>query len=198
MVETGKENIQEKALEKTGEMPQRQTAEQTPVLFAQAVADKLDKMGEAIKALREVFIDKIDRDANASFTISDLSKRLSDHEKDYHFSINKPLILEFVDMRDMICRYIKDCKDCEQEAIRRILPSLKRHVEIVLEKYSVAMYKTREGDIFDPKKQIAVENVKTPDKKRIGRIAENITEGYYLKTTVKIIRYETVKVFVKE
>ncbi|MDR3318554.1 MAG: nucleotide exchange factor GrpE [Clostridiales bacterium] len=158
--------------------------------------DALRQLADAYNTLAEQFAKKIADNEDSKFTITDLRNRLIQHEENYHYSIIKPLIMEFIETRENLNKFserfaVRIPYDAEAE-----LKIILRGIDISLEKFSIFPFSGAGAD-FDPSTQKAVEVQLTDNKNLKDKIAKKISPGYYLQDKHKstIIKPETVTVY---
>lgn len=159
--------------------------------FTQLLESHIDK-------ILNVFEQKLAYDATKQQQIDRLHAEVQQYRTDLIAKTNRPLVNGIIQLHGDIGKLAENLKtktaeELKPERVVRAFAELQSDIEILLDQNGIVAF-TEPSDNFEPKRQRAVRNVKTPEAHRTGTIAERLRPGF--EQGADLIQKERVSVYV--
>lgn len=158
-----------------------------------SVEDLSAKMDE----MKQLFLQKIAHTEHEEQVVNQMHAELQKYKQDMYSQLIRPILLDIIEIRDSILR-MSSCFAAKPEGEQSVpLKTFKDYafdIQDILEKNSITIYDSHQGDEYLAIKHKVVRKLSTSDESLHGKIAESLSSGYeYLG---KVISPEKVAVYI--
>ena len=179
-----------------------ETVDVNTVRDVEEVLKSITELSDKIDGLSDLFNKKIMHTAHEEQIVDKMHEELQKYKEDMYAQLVRPILLDIIDMRDSIMRMSKVYSEKPEE--EQVIPlktfsGYSYDVQDILEKNNINIYKSEEGDSFEPIRHRVVKKVNTPVEELHGKIAETMSDGYeYMGKTISpekiaVYTYESSK-----
>jgi grpE len=160
------------------------------------ILENIGSINDKLNGMNELFLKKIQSTSFEKEIADKLHEEIQEYRNDLHFQLVKPLILDFINMRESMKKGVGNFREKTDEEKLKLLQSYIEEIEIILENNDIEIYETENGKNikFDAKKQKIMKKIKTSDEELHGRIYTISSSGYMHKG--KVILPEKVEVYI--
>jgi|GEM_PF-870674 len=164
-----------------------------------AILDAVAMLGGQVQALEKLFNAKILHSEHEKKIVDQMHRELQKYKEDMYAQLIRPILLDVIAMRDSILKQLKEHRskpEGEQHIPLQMFETYSFDTDEILEKNSIAIYKSESNTDFIPIRQKVVKKTPTDDQSLHGKVAESIADGYSYQD--KTISPEKVMVYVYE
>lgn len=136
---------------------------------------------ERIEYLSKLFDSRIMYTTHEEKVIDQMHKELQKYKEDMYAQLVRPILLDVIDVRDSIMRMAASYlakPEGEQNIPNKTFADYAFDLQDILEKNNVEIYRSKEGDSFEPTRQRIIKRVTTQDESMHGIVAESLSSGY--------------------
>lgn len=167
------------------------------------LSEKIDKIIESnlalceqINQLSDLFNKRILYTDHEEKIVDNMHSELQKYKDDLYAQLIRPILLDIIDVRDSIMRIsatFMDKPEGEQDIPNKTFSGYAYDLQDILEKNNVEIYRSNNGESFDPVKQRIIKKIATDDKTLHGKISESFSCGYSYNR--RILSPERISVF---
>ncbi len=186
--EVSEEEIEEKVIGCSENIEQKQeNTEETLYIVLQQ-----------IEQLHKKFDSKIQKSETQDILVKKLYAEVQEYKKDLYSTMMKPLLMEFIQMRNNILKMGLSLEKKDKNAVISVKDflSFAYDIEDVLENYNIEIFSSNFGEEFDPRRQKVLKKQVTDDENLHKKIAKSVSDGYIygsrimVKEAVVVYAYE--------
>ena len=145
-------------------------------------------MDGKIEQMNQLFVRKIQHTAHEEKIVDQMHAELQRYKEDMYSQLVRPVLLDIIEIRDSIIRMSNNFAlkpEGEQNVPLKTFSGYAFDIQDILEKNSITIYDSKDGDDFNALKQRAIKKVSTPVEQLHGKIAESLSSGYdYMGRTI--------------
>lgn len=181
LVETVSEMIgSEEIEEETSTEAEPEKAENEPNTLDR-ILETQQQLLEEMGKLNERFDARIMHVDYEEKIVDNMHKELQKHKDDLYFQFVRPILMDIIEVRDSIMRmsaaYLLKSEG-ERDIPNETFSGYSFDLQDILEKNSVEIYRSEQGEEFTPVKQTIIKKIETEDPSSHGKVAESYSCGY--------------------
>lgn len=163
------------------------------------VFQEVINLKEKVELMNQLFVKKIQHTEYEEEIVDRMHSELQRYKEDLYSQLVRPILLDIIEIRDSIIRITNVYKEKSEEERNiplKMFSDYAYDIQDILEKNSIDIFQSKEGDDFNPINQKIVKKVKTFKEELHGKIATSLNSGYDYNG--KIISKEKVAIYVYE